>query len=49
VLAHSLGGLISAAALRTRMGAAARAAYDARFRLEIMVEATAAIYAGVLA
>jgi glycosyltransferase involved in cell wall biosynthesis len=48
MLAHSLGGLISAATLRARMGAAARATYEARFRLDTMVEATAAIYARVL-
>ncbi|MCL5742710.1 MAG: glycosyltransferase family 4 protein [Acidobacteria bacterium] len=47
-LAAALGELLGAASERQRMGAAARAAYESRFRLETMVENTVAIYATVL-
>jgi glycosyltransferase involved in cell wall biosynthesis len=47
-LAAALGGLLSDPSQRERLGAAARAAYQARFRLEYMVEATLGVYATVL-
>jgi glycosyltransferase involved in cell wall biosynthesis len=47
-LASALARLLADAALRRQMGEAARLAYQARFRWESMVEATAAIYATVL-
>jgi len=45
----ALGGLIADAPLRSRMGAAARLNYEARFRLEYMIERTASIYELALA
>jgi glycosyltransferase involved in cell wall biosynthesis len=47
--AIALGALIGDRALRERMGAAGRRAYEETFRLEAMVEKTAAIYAEVTA
>jgi glycosyltransferase involved in cell wall biosynthesis len=47
-LAAALGKLMAEPALRQRMGAAARATFETRFRWESMVENTAAIYATVL-
>ena len=47
-LSAALGGLLSNPSQRERLGAAARAAYQARFRLEYMVEATLGVYATVL-
>ena len=40
--------LLGDAALRQSMGAAGRANYERRFRLEHMVESTAALYATLL-
>ena len=47
-LAAAIGELAASPELRVRMGAAARACYEARFRLERMVETTGSIYATVL-
>ena len=47
-LSAALGRLMADAALRQRMGVAARSAFESRFRWESMVEKTAAIYATVL-
>jgi glycosyltransferase involved in cell wall biosynthesis len=47
-LAKSIGELLLNPRLRTEMGAAARARYESRYRLERMVEKTSAIYATVL-
>jgi glycosyltransferase involved in cell wall biosynthesis len=47
-LAAALGGLFDDPSRRERLGAAARAAYQGRFRLEHMVEATLGVYATVL-
>ena len=47
-LGAALASLIHDAAARRRMGAAARATYEARFTLNRMVEETAALYARVL-
>ncbi len=47
-LASALQRLLGDAPLRESMGIAARAAYERRFRLEYMVESTAAIYATLL-
>ncbi len=46
-LAGALGTLIGDASLRLRLGAAARATYEARFRLEQMAAKTAALYEAV--
>jgi len=43
-LAAAIAGLIGDAGLRLRLGVSARAAYEQRFRLEFMIEKTAAIY-----
>ena len=47
-LAAALQTLLGDAPLRESMGAAARATYERRFRLEYMVDSTAAIYATLL-
>lgn len=47
-LAAALDALLGESSERQRLGAAARAAYESRFRLEAMVENTVAIYATVL-
>jgi glycosyltransferase involved in cell wall biosynthesis len=47
-LAAALGGLIGESARRQQLGAAARLAYESRFRLERMAEETAALYRTVL-
>jgi len=47
-LAKALGALIKDADQRRRLGTAARLDYEARFRLEAMVERTAGIYDSVL-
>ena len=47
-LAAALQRLLADAPLRESMGAAARAVYERRFRLEYMVDSTAAIYATLL-
>lgn len=47
-LSAALGRLIADPALRQRMGAAGRSAFESRFGCESMVERTAAIYATVL-
>jgi glycosyltransferase involved in cell wall biosynthesis len=47
-LAAALERLLGDPQLRESMGAAARAAYERRFRLEYMVDSTAAIYATLL-
>jgi glycosyltransferase involved in cell wall biosynthesis len=47
-LAMALGKLLGDVSLRERMGAAARATYERRFRLEYMVDRTAAIYVTLL-
>ena len=47
-LATALGKLLEDTPLRERMGAAARAAYERSFRLECMVDRTAAIYVTLL-
>ena len=47
-LAKALGGLIRDADRRRRLGTAARLDYEARFRLDPMVERTAGIYDSVL-
>ena len=47
-LAAALSRLIGDPALRLRMGAAGRHAYEERFRLECMLEKTESIYANVL-
>ena len=47
-LAAALERLLADAPLRESMGAAARASYERRFRLEYMVDSTAAIYAKLL-
>ncbi len=46
-LSAAIGRLLAEAPRREQMGAAARAAYASRFRLETMVEKTAEIYASV--
>jgi glycosyltransferase involved in cell wall biosynthesis len=46
-LAAALGRLLADAELRRTMGAEGRARYEERFRLEAMVERTAAVYATV--
>jgi glycosyltransferase involved in cell wall biosynthesis len=48
LLAAALQKLLADARLRESMGAAGRATYERRFRLEYMVESTAAIYATLL-
>jgi glycosyltransferase involved in cell wall biosynthesis len=48
-LTAAIGSLLENAALRERLGAAGRRAYESRFRLERMVDATAALYDRVLA
>ena len=47
-LAAALGALIGESARRQQLGAAARRAYESRFRLERMAEETAALYETVL-
>ncbi|HKP89340.1 MAG TPA: glycosyltransferase [Thermoleophilaceae bacterium] len=47
-LAEALRGVMSNATLREAMGAAGRARYEARFRLDRMVEDTAALYSELL-
>jgi glycosyltransferase involved in cell wall biosynthesis len=47
-LAAALQRLLGDAPLRESMGATARATYERRFRLEYMVDSTAAIYATLL-
>jgi glycosyltransferase involved in cell wall biosynthesis len=47
-LAAALEKLLGDAGLRERMGGAARAVYERHFRLEFMVDSTAAIYATLL-
>lgn len=47
-LAAALETLLGDAGLRETMGAAARASYERRFRLEYMVDSTAAIYVTLL-
>ena len=47
-LAAEIQRLLADAGLRESMGASARAAYERRFRLEYMVDSTAAIYATLL-
>jgi glycosyltransferase involved in cell wall biosynthesis len=47
-LAAALASLIVDAGSRLRLGASARATYETRFRLEFMIEKTAAIYEKVL-
>ncbi|MCX6626692.1 MAG: glycosyltransferase family 4 protein [Candidatus Solibacter sp.] len=47
-LAAAVHKLLADAELRERMGAAARASYERRFRLEYMVDSTAAIYVTLL-
>ena len=47
-LAAALESLLEDAGLRVRMGQAGRAAYEARFRAERMIEKTAAVYDRVL-
>lgn len=46
-LASALGRLVESAPLRKSMGEAARAAYEQRFRLEVMTDLTLAVYATV--
>lgn len=47
-LSAALASLLEDASRRARMGQAARAAYEARFRVECMIEKTASVYATVL-
>ena len=48
LLAAALNRLLGDVELRESMGAAARATYERRFRLECMVDSTTAIYAKIL-
>ena len=48
LLAAALDRMLGDAQLRESMGAAARATYERRFRLECMVDSTASIYAKIL-
>ncbi len=47
-LAAALAKVLGDPDLRRAMGSAARAAYESRFRLELMIDNTAAIYNGVV-
>ncbi len=47
-LAAALERIVGDASLRTRLGTAARATYETRFRIETMVERTLAVYAETL-
>ncbi|MBI4876622.1 MAG: glycosyltransferase family 4 protein [Acidobacteria bacterium] len=47
-LSAALGSMLEDASRRVRMGQAARATYEARFRAEQMIEKTASVYASVL-
>ena len=48
LLSEAFGRLIADAGEREDFGAAARRAYESKFRLEVMAEETAAVYASVL-